>query len=238
MKSIYLDLDDTLIYTQYKFNQAAIDCMAAMSVHFTVDNPHPKLVMDHFINLELENAENFGFQKVRFANSWVETYRFFTERLDREYDTAMEQRIKEIANQVNEPPFVPVKNAAKAIERTRPLAKEMFILTMGDPAVQQAKIDSLPREITEAIDDVFIVSKKSADILKEIIGDRDPRDCVMVGNSARSDIAPAVKVGTYAVHIPTETWMYDAHGESFYYNRLYTIPGIKQLPTIIKAING
>jgi putative hydrolase of the HAD superfamily len=114
----------------------------------------------------------------------------------------------------------------------------MFILTMGDPSVQQVKIASLPREIADAIDDVFVISKKSEEALREAIGGRDPRECVMVGNSARSDIAPAVKVGAYAVHIPTETWMYDVHGETFYYNRLYTIPSIKQLPTIIKAING
>ena len=58
----------------------------------------------------------------------------------------------------------------------------------------------------------------------------------MVGNSARSDILPAVKNGAFAVHIPTETWTYDTHDEPFYYSRLYTIPTIKQLPSILKLI--
>lgn len=237
MKSIYFDLDDTLIYTQYKFNQAAVQCLQALNECFGVDNPHPKMVMDHFIDLELNNAEEFGFKKIRFANSWVNTYRYFVDRLDYDYDKEMENKIWEIANQVNEPPFLAREDAFKAIKKVRPLAKEMFIYTMGDKAVQEDKVRALPKDMINYFDDLIVVPKKDINSFKKVMDDRHPKSCVMVGNSARSDIFPAIKNGAYAIHIPTETWTYDLHHEPFYYPRLYTIPSIKQLPTILKAIN-
>ena len=237
MKTLYVDLDDTLIYTQYKFNQASVDCMKAINHFFGVSNPHPKAVVDHFIDLELDNASKFGFKKIRFANSWVETYRFFVERLDCEYDLAVEDQIFEIANQVNEPPFIMCDGADEAIADALKYTKDFFILTMGDESVQKAKIETLPSIIQDNIREIYVVAKKDTNTFKEIIGKRNPKDCVMIGNSLRSDIVPAVKTGAYAVHIPVETWTYDIHNEPIYYNKLYTIPSIKQLPNILKAIN-
>lgn len=236
MRSIYFDLDDTLIYTQYKFNDAALDCIKVINRNLGYSCPHPKAVLDYFIELELSNAEKYGFQKIRFANSWVETYKFFAERLDMEIDPELSNQIFEIANQVNEPPFIVCPEVEEALRQASKEIEEMFIFTMGDPKVQQAKIDALPGNVRNFFKDFYIVPKKTVEAFKEVLGERNPKECIMVGNSVRSDILPAIGTGVYVIHVPAETWMYESHSDPYYYNRLYTIPSIKHLPNILKAI--
>ena len=236
LKSIYFDLDDTLIYTKHKFNQAMVDCLQEFNNFFGVDNPHPKNVLDYLLNLETINVETLGFDKGRFPDSMIQTYKYFTDRLGYEYTEQMEQRIISISNKVNEPPFLVQPSAIEVLKTIRPEVDEMFIYTMGSSSVQNEKAKALSQEVLELFNDVIVVSKKDTQTFKSILDKRDPKNCIMVGNSARSDIFPAVKVGSFAVHIPTETWNYDVHPEPFYYNRLYTIPSIKQLPSILKII--
>lgn len=236
MKNIFFDLDDTLLHTQYKYNEAALECMSAFSDFFSVATPHPKMIMDHFTALELTNAKKFGFNENRFASSWVNTYRFFSDRLGLDACSEAEEKLYDIANKVNCPPFVYMESAPNVLNFIRDKVDEMFILTMGDTRVQSSKIDAMPDGMKELFDGFHIVSKKDAEEFKKIIAHRDPKECIMVGNSPRSDILPAIANGAYAVHIPTDTWLYDVHSEPFYYNKLYTIPSLKQLPNILRAI--
>jgi putative hydrolase of the HAD superfamily len=60
-----------------------------------------------------------------------------------------------------------------------------------------------------------------------------PEHLLMVGNSLRSDIAPALAIGATAVHIPFHvTWELEHH-DDFNHERMYRIEHFSQLLNII-----
>ena len=55
----------------------------------------------------------------------------------------------------------------------------------------------------------------------------------MVGNSLKSDIAPALAIGAQAVHIPFHvTWQLEHH-EDFEHPRMVKLESISQLPDLL-----
>lgn len=61
----------------------------------------------------------------------------------------------------------------------------------------------------------------------------DPHRMLMVGNSLRSDIAPALAIGAWAVHIPFEvTWELE-HADDFDHERMRSIEHFGQLLNLL-----
>jgi putative hydrolase of the HAD superfamily len=63
--------------------------------------------------------------------------------------------------------------------------------------------------------------------------DITPDQLLMVGNSFRSDIAPALAVGSYTVHIPYHVVWELEKSEEFPHERLEKISNFKQLLRIL-----
>jgi putative hydrolase of the HAD superfamily len=82
---------------------------------------------------------------------------------------------------------------------------------------------------------VFIVSDKTNDAYRQMCADCRilPQDMVMVGNSFKSDIVPALAIGASAVYIPFHiTWALE-HAETFDHDRLYQIERFEELLRIL-----
>lgn len=61
----------------------------------------------------------------------------------------------------------------------------------------------------------------------------EPHELLMVGNSLKSDIAPALAIGAQAVHIPFHvTWQLEVH-EKIKHDRMVEIKEIGQLPELL-----
>lgn len=235
--TFYFDLDDTLIFTQYKYNNAAMECARAILREFGLHAPHPKSVMDHFAEVDLRNAERHGFRRSRFAASWQETYEHFAAGVGQEPREAIRSELEAIVATVTTPPFLVKPEAAGVIAQVRPLAGEAFILTMGEDKVQREKVGHLPTDIQRAFDGVLVVPRKDERSFRKLIGERDPDRVVMVGNSMRSDVMPAIAAGAWAVHLPFETWAYE-RVEAADSERLFTAQSLKQLPRVLRGIVG
>ncbi|MFJ9694127.1 HAD family hydrolase [Kitasatospora sp. NPDC101183] len=84
----------------------------------------------------------------------------------------------------------------------------LLILTKGDQEEQQAKVTA--STIDHHFRGVHIVAEKSVDTYLQLTAelDLDPARTWMIGNSPKSDIAPARKAGLRTVFIPHEhTWV-------------------------------
>jgi hypothetical protein len=82
----------------------------------------------------------------------------------------------------------------------------MYIWTQGDRQVQEQRIkDSGLGKLFKAVE---IVDEKSPTVLKNLLNKWaiDPTKAWVVGNSARTDIAPAVESGLKAIWIPADVW--------------------------------
>ena len=84
-------------------------------------------------------------------------------------------------------------------------------------------------------DVVTIVSDKTPKAYHRLCRELDvtPDELVMVGNSFKSDIAPALKIGASAVHIPFHTTWAHEKTEEFEHPKLRRISRFEELLDIL-----
>lgn len=108
----------------------------------------------------------------------------------------------------------------------------LVLVTKGDRVVQQSKIDR--HHLDDYFSSIHIVQSKGTEQLGEILeAERvDITRSVMVGDSLKDDIAPAIANGLRAIHIaPTDHWSY---------NNADVIPTarIEELPELFAVLEG
>ena len=84
-------------------------------------------------------------------------------------------------------------------------------------------------------DVVSIVSDKTEEAYHRLCADLDvsPAELLMVGNSFRSDIAPALQIGAYAVHVPFRTIWAHEKTEEYEHERLWRVDSLKEIKRIL-----
>jgi len=84
-------------------------------------------------------------------------------------------------------------------------------------------------------DVVSIVSDKTPEAYHRLCRELDvtPDELVMVGNSFKSDIAPALKIGASAIHIPFHTIWAHEKTEEFNHERLRRISHFEEILEIL-----
>lgn len=114
----------------------------------------------------------------------------------------------------------------------------LILITKGDLFDQERKLTA--SGLAELFHAVEIVSDKSASTYARVFATRgDGADRgLMVGNSLRSDILPALEAGAFAVHIPHDlTWTYEHVDEPVDHPRLFIEQHIRKVGEIIERIN-
>jgi putative hydrolase of the HAD superfamily len=115
----------------------------------------------------------------------------------------------------------------------------LALITKGDLMDQERKIaDSGLRPHFQHIE---VVSRKTQEVYEEIF-DRlgvKPVNCIMVGNSLRSDILPILDLGGAAVYVPYETiWMHESAEEPVDQPNYYALEHLGQLPALLERLNA
>ena len=65
----------------------------------------------------------------------------------------------------------------------------------------------------------------------------DRRESWSIGNSIRSDINPAIRIGMKAIWIPTPTWDFEEQ-QPIKTNRLFRADSVKEVPDIVMKTLG
>ena len=105
----------------------------------------------------------------------------------------------------------------------------LAVLTKGDLIDQRNKLRRSGLE--PFFDHVSIVADKTEDEYRQLCKDMDikPEELLMVGNSFKSDIEPALAIGAYAAYIPFHvTWAHE-HTETYDHERLVTLSRFSEL---------
>ncbi len=124
-------------------------------------------------------------------------------------------------------PATPLSGVVEALRRLTGVRKAVF--TKGELLDQQNKLRRSGLE--PFFDHVEIVADKTEEAYRGLCRRMgiEPGRLLMVGNSFRSDIAPALAVGAWGVHIPFHvTWQLEVTRE-FDHERLVRIEDISEL---------
>jgi putative hydrolase of the HAD superfamily len=120
----------------------------------------------------------------------------------------------------------------KLCEDATPDSKVRFVcFTKGELQDQENKLKR--SGLLQFFDDVEITSDKTQREFLALCEHQriHPSQLLMVGNSLKSDIAPALAVGAWAVHIPFHvTWQLE-HFDDIDHERLIKISQFSELPS-------
>jgi putative hydrolase of the HAD superfamily len=130
-------------------------------------------------------------------------------------------------------PLPGVEETLAVLREQAPLPFKMVCFTKGELQDQENKLRRSGLE--KYFDDVMITSNKTQHEFRALCRRHDihPSELLMVGNSLKSDIAPALAIGAWAIHIPFHvTWQLEKT-EDFDHERMMTAKQFSDIPKLI-----
>lgn len=201
MKSITtigFDADDTLWHNERHFQlteQHFCDLLADYSSH---DHLRERLLA-----AERRNIGHYGFGAKGFTLSLIETA---IEVTGGRVSSAVISRILEAGRELLTHPVETLPGVTEALETLKGDYR-LIVITKGDLFDQERKLAA--SGVDHFFDAIEIVSTKETATYDRIFTRHGSgaTNAMMVGNSLKSDILPALEAGAWGVHIPYEiTW--------------------------------
>ena len=216
-KVIAFDADDTLWDCQSYFEQVENRLYQLIAPY--CENPAAEL-----FKTESGNMADLGYGCKAFTISIIETA---LRVAGSHVDVSQLSELLAACKQLLQLPATPLPGVEETLERIDGYRKVCF--TKGELQDQENKLKR--SGLLRYFDDVEITSDKGQ---KEFLALCDhqqihPSELLMVGNSLKSDIAPALAIGAWAIHIPFHvTWQLE-HFEEFDHERLKKIEQFAEL---------
>ena len=113
----------------------------------------------------------------------------------------------------------------------------LILITKGDLFDQERKLAQ--SGLGELFDDVQIVSEKTTETYKRIFSNAGmaASTSMMVGNSLKSDVIPAIEAGSFGVHVPHDlTWVHEHADIPVDAPRYHSIEHLGELPDLIEKL--
>ncbi len=202
-----VDLDDTLRYTQKEEYDATRYAFAAWLEDS--NNVPREDGIDAQASKSSDLFSEYGLSRHRFPEACQQTYLETVEDPERFEEGIAYEIGRSVFGDTEYYSHQGLVDGAKAVlEKLSEEADGLILLTAGDPAIQQRKIDGLDLDIW--FDDCRIVDEK-ADELRSIVEETGhrPEEIYHIGNSERSDVKAAQEAGVNAVHVAGGSWELD-----------------------------
>jgi putative hydrolase of the HAD superfamily len=196
---LIFDADDTLWEFNHLFERVIDDYLEWLA-HPTQTTDEIRAVL---LDIEAANAAEHGYGTQVFLRSLRDCFLHLNERPTTDEEQAEINALAEplLGHHVTPLPGV-VETLTVLGSRHR-----LLLLTKGATDEQQAKIDA--SALASHFEHVHIVAEKDVDTYRDLARrhDLDPANSWMIGNSPKSDVAPARAAGLRAVYIPNvNTW--------------------------------
>jgi putative hydrolase of the HAD superfamily len=198
---IAFDADDTLWHNEILYSQAQQRFQDLLAPYGGDDG-----LLDSLFEIELANLPTYGYGIKGFALSMIETAIRVTDGRIEGWDV---QKIIDLAKEMKRAPVQLLDHVAEVIPALS-ASHRLMLITKGDLFDQEAKIAR--SGLAPYFAHVEVVADKTLDVYRSLLEKYriDPARFLMVGNSLRSDILPALSFGANAVHIPYQvTWAHE-----------------------------
>lgn len=209
--NILFDLDDTLSHCNKYFDMVLNEYLDTIVNWFKEYNLSREAISKKQTEIDLGYVNQFGLTSEHFIRSFVETYEFFCQETGREKKTLEIVALTKLALSVYEQEFEPYPHTYDTLEKLKREGHNLFLHTGGEEKIQKKKITQL-QLATYFENRVFISKHKDTQALRNIVEQMnfDIEKTWMIGNSLRTDIAPALEIGINAIYIPAQNdWHYN-----------------------------
>ena len=226
--AIGFDADDTL-WQNEQFFQMTQERFAALLADFAA----PDHLADRLEAAERRNLGRYGFGIKGFVLSMIETA---IEVTGERVPARVIREIVEAGHAMLEHPIHLIEGAAEAIAALAP-GYTLVLVTKGDLIDQERKLAQ--SGLGEMFDAVEIVSDKTRATYSSAFARHGTgaEAALMVGNSLKSDVIPALEAGAWGVHVPHDlTWSFEHAEPPVTHPRFARIEGLAALPELVARL--
>ena len=231
---IAFDGDDTLWHNERHY-QMARDRFRKLLAACGVERTEAE-IDEQVDRTELANLRYYGYGVSSFVLSLIESSIELTDGRIRAGDIRELLRLSKQMITSTVDLFDGAEEALARLAASHPL----MLITKGDLLHQRGKVER--SGLLGFFRHIEVVSHKTEDTYASILARYavEPSRFLMVGNSVRSDVAPVVHVGGWAVHIPAElSWNHeDGELPDAGRDRCFTLEHLRQLPAFVEGLQS
>ncbi|MEO0767655.1 MAG: HAD family hydrolase [Pseudomonadota bacterium] len=226
ISTIGFDADDTL-WQNEQFFRITQDRFAELLADY-VDRDH---LHERLLAAERRNLGQYGFGIKGFVLSMIETAIDVTEE---RVPAAVIRELIAAGQDMLQHPIELLPHARDAVEA---LAAErtLLLITKGDLLDQERKLAQ--SGLGDLFDGVEIVSDKTVGTYARIFAAQGPGRSMMVGNSLKSYVIPAIESGAWGVFVPHDlTWQLEDAPEPSDEPRYRALPDLGHLEELVAEL--
>jgi len=228
LTTIGFDADDTLWQNEQFFRLTQQRFAELLAEHAQPDD-----LMQRLVAAERRNLGHYGFGIKGFVLSMIETA---IEVTDQTVPAPVIAELIAAGQDMLQHPIELLPHAKETLEEISE-SHRILLITKGDLLDQERKLAQ--SGLGDLFDGVEIVSGKTCPVYVDIFqrhGD-GPSHAMMVGNSIRSDVRPAIEAGGWGIHIPHDlTWEVEHDDPPEDAPRYRTLPDLAQLSDLVREI--
>jgi putative hydrolase of the HAD superfamily len=202
--TVALDADDTLWHNESIFHLTQQQYVDLLQGYGDADHMRARLQ-----EVEIRNLKLYGYGVKSFTLSMIETAIDLTRGSVPAKTIAA---ILDLGRTMLEHPVEPLPGVAETLAALKDGYK-LVMVTKGDLMNQEQKLAR--SGLGDCFDAIEIVSEKDANTYRRVVARQGvrPEATVMIGNSMKSDVLPALEAGLWGIHIPYHiTWAHE-HAE-------------------------
>lgn len=226
IRVVAFDADDTLWDNEPFFRNVEDETCRILSQYGTAEK-----ISESLYDIEIANMPDYGYGAVAFTMSLIENAVKVSDGKVSANDIA---RIIEAGRQLVRLPATPLPGVAETLRKLKEAGTfRLVVFTKGELLTQEGKLKR--SGLLPFFDRVFIVTDKKEQDYRTLCADMGiaPEQLLMVGNSLRSDILPALNIGAWAVYIPYEImWQHEVIDE-FDHHQMIQVEQFSELENLL-----
>ena len=224
--TIAFDADDTLWENEQFFQASKNNFTEMLSAFVKPDHLDQRLMA-----AEMRNLARYGYGIKGFTLSMIETAIEVTES---RVPTQTIAAILKMGREMLDHPIELLPHVKDCLE-TLGHEPDIILITKGDLLHQEQKLAQ--SGLGDYFDAVEIVSEKTREVYQRIFARRDRPRAMMVGNSMRSDVLPAIAAGAWGTYVPHDlTWEHERAEAPIGSPRFHQITHLGELPDLIASL--
>ncbi len=231
LTTIGFDADDTLWENETHYHAAKRRFAALLSP--AQSEEHALAVLDE---IEVRNVEVYGYGIKSYSLSMLEAAAHLASG---PLEPALLDSLLAITKDMLRTPVQLIDGVVEVLDQLAPRYR-LVLLTKGDLFEQQSKIRR--SGIADRFGFIRVLDAKTPQVYREVLQDVGvpAEEFVMVGNSLRSDVLPALAIGARAVYVPHAlTWSHEhVQPEAMPPGGWIEIPSIINLPVAIHTLEA
>lgn len=199
---IIIDLDDTCWPANIYYRQADLRCIAILqrALGVTIDE---KRCIAGVRRIQRAKLRQTGYYLEFFEDSWLEQYRHLASQYGCPLNVHVGEAIWEAAHSVFLQDYTAYEGVPDTLRELKASGHRLWVVSLGDDTWQRTKLAR--NGLTDVFHDIHIIPRSKG--LRMWLIASGGRRTMMVGDSAHSDVVPAVNIGLYVAWVHnTDPW--------------------------------